>query len=961
MPERFKPTKSVLAVAIATALGTTAVHAQDDSNEIFEEIIVTATKRAVSMQAVPVAVQALTGDHLEELGVSSFDEFVQYLPNVVQAGRGPGQSEIYIRGAATEQSAITISSIQGTAPSVALYQDEQPVSFGGRNLDIYATDLERIEVLPGPQGTLFGASSQSGTIRLITNKPRHDSFAAGFDVSYSVTRGGEDSTSVQAYLNMPISDDFAVRIAAYSDSAGGWIDNVPGSYQASPEIINRQSIFGARICTGAPAFDDAACSLPLAGLDANGRATMAAADNSTLVEKDFNDSSYRGVRFGFSWDINDDWNLLLQHTAQTLETDGVFEYDPNISGTESVSRFAPSNNEDEFGLTTWTATGRLAALDIVYTGGYLDREVFYTQDYTGYTHGGGYMAYYICTIDNAGGGGYTSFSQCHDPSKQYLDTTTNERLTNELRFSTPQDRRWRITAGVFFDSAETHSTGQFQYGGAIDAGFNIASAPGTVTPPLNPPPTGAYEPPTATNIISTVDGVNNVFGRGPRTVFVNDFTREEEQIAFFGELSFDITDSFTVSVGARNYDLDLEFIGSTGSSFGCKGSPVPCDGQNFDNRVSDRLEAIGSGNLSVFFTDPDDVDVIQAGIDDGSFFVKGLGADGIVNQSDTILRATLSWQASDDLLIFGGYSEGFRPQTVNRNAGNLANNQSGVYQGYLVPAIAKTDELKNWEIGLKGDFFRQRLRLNATAYSSELTDLQVSRFDPANVAFLFFIENVGDADVNGLDADFQWAATDDLTIIGAVSFVDTELTRLNPQLFEIAVPVGSELPFTPDFSGNIRFRYDFPLTAFNADAYVMAGLTYRGESAGGFVGDAYSAEDITALTFGTGGTSLTIVEEGGFFGTALTPQDIATLTDPDFVAVDGNGDTRFKNARYQQDSYTLVNFAIGLNKDEWGAELFITNVTDEAAQINVNTTDYTPSVTVTRPREIGMRFSFDFE
>lgn len=141
-----------------------AGYALAEETRAIEEIVVTATKRAESMQDIPVSIQAMQGDDIRELGVDNFDEYVQYLPNVVYSGRGPGQAEMYIRGAATEQSSITVSSVQGSAPAVALYQDEQPVSFGGRNLDIYSIDLERIEVLPGPQGTLFGASSQTGTV-----------------------------------------------------------------------------------------------------------------------------------------------------------------------------------------------------------------------------------------------------------------------------------------------------------------------------------------------------------------------------------------------------------------------------------------------------------------------------------------------------------------------------------------------------------------------------------------------------------------------------------------------------------------------------------------------------------------------------------------------------------------------------------------------------------------------------
>ncbi|MEX2496765.1 MAG: TonB-dependent receptor plug domain-containing protein, partial [Woeseia sp.] len=253
MSGRFTPTKTALSAAIAAALaGGTVAHAQ----RAIEEITVTATKRAEPMQDIPVSIQALTGESLQQLGVTNFDEYVEYLPNVVQSGRGPGQSEIYIRGAATEQSSITITSVQGSAPSVALYQDEQPVSFAGRNLDIYATDLERIEVLPGPQGTLFGASSQTGTVRLITNKPQHDTFQAGFNTSFSTTKDGEMSTAVQAYMNMPLSEKLAFRVAAYTDSAGGWIDNVAGTYTGDIEVMNRNQISSAaHICTGDPAVD----------------------------------------------------------------------------------------------------------------------------------------------------------------------------------------------------------------------------------------------------------------------------------------------------------------------------------------------------------------------------------------------------------------------------------------------------------------------------------------------------------------------------------------------------------------------------------------------------------------------------------------------------------------------------------------------------------------------------------
>ncbi len=935
------------AVVSAVAVGATGSAVAEMAPPTIEEIVVTATKRSESMQDIPLSVNAITGSEMRELGVDSFDEYVQFLSNVVFSGRGPGRSEVFMRGAASEQSALTVSSVQSTSPTVALYQDEQPVSFAARNLDVYSTDLARVEVLPGPQGTLYGASSQTGTLRLITNKPQHDDFDIGVDATFSSTSGGEPSAAVRAFLNLPLSQKLAFRVAAYSDRAGGWIDNEQGYFTTNLEVLNRNQISSAAAaCTGKPEVDNPAC---------HGRAEVVSANNSEIAEEDFNDSSYLGARFSASYVINDNWDLLVQHTRQTINSEGVFEYDP-ILDEESVNRFTPSENEDEFGLTTWTLSGRLLELDVIYTGGYLDREVFYIQDYTGYTVGGGYQAYYICT------GGYSHADKCFDPTKGYTEETTNERMTHEFRFTTDPSRRWRVTAGIFMDEQETISDGEFWYYGAVDAGFNASSAPGTITNPPNSPPSGS-------NIVSTVEGVHNPFGRGPSTIFVNNFTREEDQIAFFGEFSFDITDRLTASFGARDYDIDFEFTGSTGSSFGCKGSPVPCDGQSFDNRVSKRLEALGSfagsgsqSDLETFFS-AGNSQLIADGVANGSFFLGGLDSDGVINQEDTIFRATVDFDINDDVMIFAALSEGFRPQTANRNAGTPSGNQSGPYKGYLVPAVVRTDELENFEVGMKGTFLDRTLRLNATAYWSDITNLQLSRFDPANIAFLVFIENAGDAEISGVDMDFTWLVTPRFSLNGGFSYVDNELTGVNPQLNEVVVPTGSRLPWAPEYRFNLRANYDFPdinLMNLRADAYVRGTVTYTGESPAEFSGDAYLAEDVTRLMFGRN-TGLKVQEEGGFFGAALSGDDLAIVTDPSFVGVDANGDHRWKAARYVQEAYTFVNFAVGLRTDTWGAEFFIENVFDENAQLNVNVIDYTPSVTTNRPRTIGLRFTYDME
>jgi outer membrane receptor protein involved in Fe transport len=736
MPEQFRPTKTVLSTAIALALTGGAASAQEEEpSSVFEEITVTATKRQASMQDIPVSVQAMSGDSLRDLGIETFDKYVEFLPNVVASGNGPGKKEIFIRGAATDQTSVTIGPANGTAPGVALYVDEQPISFGARNLDYYAVDLERIEVLAGPQGTLFGASSQSGTMRLITKKPQQGVFATGFNAKYSITDGGSDSAAVDAYINIPFTDKFAARVVVYSDSQGGWIDNVEATFTPNGIIVDRNQLSGfGPLMTGAD--------------------FVATANNGGLVQDDWNEAVYRGARFGFAYDINDEWDLLIQHSAQSLEVDGTFLVDPSI-GEDKSAQFSPNFNSDEYGLTTWTLNGRIANLDLVYTGGFLDRDVDSIIDYTFYNNGGGYITYYMCS------GGAPN--NCFDPTKQYLEHTKNERTTHEIRIASDAENRFRFLAGVYVNDVETNHSGEFQYAATNTTFAAVNDDPGFLLG----------------NTTLPTPGVTTSGPRSPLTTFFNDFTRTEDEIAFFGQIAFDLGDAVTVSVSARNYDLDTQLQGASNFSFGCRfgidpsGSlPTPdgrCNGTDFSNDVSLRLQtlgeyaATGDDNLILNAPSPLGTQDLWRGADlgnqgtldailDGRLDVSDLQPDGSVNESDTILRASIDWRPNDESMVFAAYSEGYRPATQNRNAGQLASNQTGAFSGYVVPINAVTDTLENVEFGYKGDIFDGRVRLNATYYHSEITDLQVSRFDPSNVAFLFFIENVGDAEIDGLDS-----------------------------------------------------------------------------------------------------------------------------------------------------------------------------------------------------------------
>ena len=875
--------------AVLTAIAaSSSVYAQEENKQEksrIEVIEVTSTKRAESIQDVPVTVTALTGDSLERLGVANFDEYIEFLPNVVFQGTGPGQNEIYIRGAATSQTSIAVSSVQALQPSVAFYLDEQPVSMQGRNLDVYASDVERIEVLPGPQGTLFGASSQSGTVRLITNKPTHDGFAAGFDTSASSTKGGDMSNSVEAYFNMSLTDNLAVRVASYNDHQGGWIDNIlnvpgEGGYNGSAEVISRISGDALADPVNVP---------------------VTAPKNDALVEDDFNTANYAGARFGLSYLINDEWSLLVQHTQQSLDTEGVFAYDPNLDGESSTNRFVPENNNDDFGLTTWTLEGRLAQLDIVYTGGYLDREINSTIDYTGYTNGGSFAAYYACNYAGA-----PETQECVDPTKFYKEQTDTSRVTHELRMNTSAENRWRVTAGVFYDSQELETVGQFQLGNTQLPYFTDLQ-----------------------RTLAGTDGINSDGGPFSSEIsFVNDVTHTIDQIAVFGQLEFDITDTITAGFGARWYEIEDSF----------KGATTTVD-------VSGRLQAFGDGSdeaLTEFFG-ADEAAAIQEAIASGQLETSLLDDDGTLTVDDTIIKVSLDWKVSDELMVFTAYSEGFRPPVTNRVGGGQAKNQEGAFDGFRIPVYSTTDSLDNVELGFKSTLFDQTLRFNATAYYSEISDLQTSRFDPTNISFLVFTDNVGDAEIKGIDGDFSWSVSQNLIISGAFSFIDTELTSINAELDGIAPAVGSRLPYSAEFSGNLQAQYFFPIKK-DMTGYINGSVSYTGERLASMTMDAYVLEDTTNLVYGTG-SGLSIEKEADVYS-GVNYQD-------------SNGET-FAGGRYVQDSYVLANLSFGVTNDEWKAELFIDNVTDESAVLYVDTQQFTPKVVTNRPRTVGFRFSYDF-
>ena len=778
----FRKTKVNRAVVSVIAAGFAATGASLVAAQI-EEVIVTATKTSASTQDIPIAVSAITSEKLDQMGISNFEDYLIQLPGVTAGGSGPGQNTIYIRGVASTTPAISIAGVAGLAPNVAFYLDEQPLAQPGRNLDVYAADLSRVEVLAGPQGTLFGSSSQAGTVRLITNKPDPSEAYGKLKMGFSQTNSGGTSNNFEAMYNLPVSDKVTLRGVVYSDDKGGYIDNVHGT--RTLEESARFRVEGFVRTNGVP-VSAARTGFQGGGVDADGNGyvdmpgvTFIAADNTDLLEEDFNQSKYTGARLSALISLSDDWELLLSHTTQELEADGVFFADPNL-GDLVIQSYIDDSLQDEFDNTSWTLTGRVAGLDVVYTGAYTERTADQNIGYSDYMFVGQYLPYYVCDYSVTYGDGTGT---CYEPNMSAPSHSETEVSTHEIRITTDQDKRTRLTAGAFFSETTLQERVSFTYPGSIKAqGWGGAgSGPGFASPNY-----------------SYSDGyLSSNEPYAPGEIFRNDIERTDEQMGVFGELSYDISDDLSVTLGARYYDIEIDFDGSAAGSFYnfCGSTNPSCvDAQVFGTNIA---TLYGGDNPT-------------SGIDKAT-------ADG------TIFKFTASYTPTEDMLLYATVSEGFRAGFLNRPGGYTS--KDGLY---TVPYQFDTDEMMNYEFGWKADMMDGRMRFNGSVFMAQIDGLQTTIFDPS-IANLFFSDNAADAEVTGLEADLIWApeSIEGLTISAGLSILDTEITKTLTTSKDVVA--GDSLAFAPERQANLQARYEWT-TDSGLTAHIMPHLAHSASS-----------------------------------------------------------------------------------------------------------------------------------
>ena len=412
--------KAPLTAAICLALSPVALAqdqqaAAEEKKAVLDTVTVTAQKRTENLQAVPISIQVLGNQKLVDNNVTDFEDYAKLIPSLTyQQGEG-GSKTPYFRGVVSGGD----GNHSASQPSVGRYLDEQPITTVQGNLDVHLYDVARVEALAGPQGTLYGASSQSGTLKIITNKPDASAFAAGYALEANTVESGGTGYVVEGFINYPISDNAAIRLVAWDQENAGYIDN----------------IFGER-------------TFPLGTPDDPGDDITI--DNAGLVEKNYNNSSDSGARLALQVDLNENWTILPSVMFQNTKSNGSFGFDPQVGDLE-ITHFYPEKYDDKWTQAALTVTGKVGSFDLSYNYSYLDRDIDSESDYSDYGYWydvvSGYLAY-----DNDG--------NAINPSQYIQSEDRYKNYSQELRISSDQDKRLRFIGVARDDRFVDQALGQ---------------------------------------------------------------------------------------------------------------------------------------------------------------------------------------------------------------------------------------------------------------------------------------------------------------------------------------------------------------------------------------------------------------------------------------------------------------------------------------------------------------------
>jgi iron complex outermembrane recepter protein len=789
----------------ALAYGTVGYAQQTDTGAGLEEVIVTAQKRVEDVQKVPISIEVLGGEKLEQLQVSNFEDYAKFLPSMSFQTLGPGQSQVYFRGISGGYSNLHA----GFLPSTGTYLDETPVTTISGVLDVHMYDIQRVEGLAGPQGTLYGASSLAGTLRIITNKPDPKKFEAGYDVKGTTMSKGATGSSLEGFVNLPAGDHAAIRLVGYYEKQGGYIDEVPQSltYQrpsGANWIHDPTRTDLPQVWIPCHPIDPTNVPLYNAYLTACGGASALTWDNlyanphpgtfsnDALVKNNQNTIENVGGRAAIKLDLSDDWSVMPTILYQNQKANGDFSFDPK-KGDLKVADMRAAYNNDKWTQYAMTVTGKISNLDFVYSGSWFTRHVDNEYDYALYT-----VSYDYCwrhcynyLPDHWGPSPGVVDPNNVDPNQKLPDPTQYvqnhddyTKSSHEIRISTPASYSTRLIAGGFMQRQTD----------AIRAEFRV-------------------------------DGIGSYWSvdRNPGILYLSDQDRTDRDSALFADVTHDFSDKFKMSAGIREFNVDNTLFGFFGYN------------QNISSLSGERICPLdANGNVI-----PDRPGTTRPCIN----------TDKRVTESGETHRVNLTYQFTPDHMVYATYSTGFRPGGNNRRP------QAQTW---------RADTLTNYEIGWKTSWDHNRVRFNGAIFHEDWKGTQVAIQGENGITS---IVNAGNARTQGFETEVNWLVADHLNLTASGTYVKANTTSdfCQPTAFGVPIqncsssgldaPSGTQLPGTPKVKANATARYHFNNNGF--ESFVQLAGVYQGSTTfsleaphNALVGDtpAYSSFDFSIGT-----------------------------------------------------------------------------------------------------------------
>lgn len=729
---RLNPVSGAVALAVGsmTVLPTGNANAQKSGPNLYDEIMVTATRRETSVQDIPYNITAVGSGDLRELRIDRVNDLARWVPGMVLVDQGPrGSSPLIVRGISVDELTFSESAGNANGGSVATYVGEIPVY-----VDLVAKDLARVEVLRGPQGTLYGAGSLAGAVRYIPEQPNTDAFS--FDVGagiYDINESDDGSYDVDATLNLPLGESLAFRaLVSYEDRAGFIDQNYrvqrPGFSVPEPDFTNPADVSA----------------------------------NLRNKDEDVNDVETWYARASLLWEITDNLEAMLTYHYQDQDVGGrqvnhensldLIGSDQGVaikSGFYENAHRVEEPSDRENNIYELVAKADLGFAELTSATGYVDFDGDGQRDQTDLLLTFGYTYADFPT--------FTAFTAEDDDEDTF---------SQELRLVSTGDGPFNWIGGLFYSDAD------------VD-GSSLEFTPCLYDTDTTCPPGGSG--------VSEIPFIVNQYGNDVE--YIQDQERDLKEWAVFGELSYRFTDEWQVTLGGRYFDVEDK------------------------NQL-----AIGFPLLNqILGIDPNDPAEQIA--------LNSTKADA--SYDDFIVKVNTSYDLSDDLMLYGTFSEGYRNGGSNAivDCASLPAN-ANVVCGTPDQLGYKPDETDNWEVGLRSQMLNQAMTFNAALFWINWDKVQVADVS-ASGGFPIFV-NGEEAVSKGLELEIAWQIDENWSVRGSYSFTNAELDEDAPLLAEGTAEKGDRLPGTPRHQGTLFASYTRPLTG-QFELTVDYGLTAQSD------------------------------------------------------------------------------------------------------------------------------------